>query len=732
MPAAENEKIIKTFCSLCGPSMGCGIECTVKDGKLVKIAGMQECPINRGKLCAKAFASAEWLYSPERLKYPMKRTGKKGEGKFRRITWDEAVAAIAEKLIEQKERYGPESLAVLSPQRRSYSDYIYRFLIAHGSPNYGHSGICAIQRAFGFAYTLGTPWPVAEFEKSDLIIIWGANPAFAGTPRGTIKQIMDARDRGATVITIKPALQPDAAQSDYWIPIRPGTDLALALAMLNVIISGQLYDKEFVASWCHGFEELREHVRQYTPEWASPVTGIPAERIREISRLYATAGAASILVGNAFDQTANSNNAMRAVASLIAITGNFDRPGGNVVPVPPVAPALKPVHMRERYTQEWVDKLVGPEIAPCFQPFIEGTSSAYYRCIDSVLTGKPYPVRTIIAPGTQPSVITRGTRRIIEALEKLDFFVVVDVMENASMPWADIVVPVASMYECGHPFEFSGSWLMARNKVVEPLGDYKSDYEFWLDLGVAAGYGDLFWNGDIEACMNYQLENFGISIDELRRHPEGIQFKPAEMKYEKYESIFSTPSPRLSHAPYLPQRKVALYNTTFEENGFNPLPEWIAPPEGPERSPGLLARYPLIFFDTHTSDAYNHGWLRNVPSLRELAPDPWIYIHPETARSRSIEENDWVIVESPHGWIKARAILFPGIAPDVVMGLHGWWQGCDELKLPGYGLLDGGANTNLLFTVDPDKAFDPVVTAMTKQTLVEVRRMTGSPAREES
>ena len=203
---SNREKQVKTFCSLCGPSMGCGINCTVKDGRLVRVEGMPESPVNRGKLCAKAFASAEWLYSPQRLKYPMKRVGKKGEGKFERITWDEAVGTIADKLLEQKQQYGPESLAILSPQRRSYSEYLYRFLMAHGSPNYGHSGICAIQRAFGFAYTLGSPFLMLDYAHTDLIIIWGANPAFAGTPKGTINSILDARDRGAQ--SMQPERQP--------------------------------------------------------------------------------------------------------------------------------------------------------------------------------------------------------------------------------------------------------------------------------------------------------------------------------------------------------------------------------------------------------------------------------------------------------------------------------------------------------------------------------------------
>jgi anaerobic selenocysteine-containing dehydrogenase len=194
------------------------------------------------------------------------------------------------------------------------------------------------------------------------------------------------------------------------------------------------------------------------------------------------------------------------------------------------------------------------------------------------------------------------------------------------------------------------------------------------------------------------------------------------MVYEKYETIFSSKSPRLSEAPFLPQGKVAIYNTTFEAAGYNPLPEWREPPESPTGTPELLNKFPLTLSDFHTSKVYNASWLRNVPYLREVLPYPTLQIHPDTAVERGIEDGDWVIVESPHGTMKLKAELIPGIRPDTVMALHGWWQGCDELGLSGYPLLDGGANTNNMYSVDPQKAFDPLVTAMSSQTLVQVRK----------
>lgn len=721
----NGEKAIPTMCGMCGPSTGCGIYAIVKNGRFIGIEGMKESPLNQGRNCPKAHAAPQWVYSPQRLRTPLKRVGKKGEGKFEKITWNEALGIIAEKLKEQKKKYGPESLAILSPARRSYSDYLYRFLMAHGSPNYGHSGICAMQNTFSFAYTLGISQPLGpmpDYQKADLILIWGKQPIYSGASKGGTRSLVGAKERGARIITIKPTMEPDAALGDAWLPIRPGTDAALALAMLNVVIKENLYDAYFVSQWCYGFKSLQDHIKKYTPEWAEPITGLAAKDIENIAREYASTKRAAIDAGNGLEHAPAASDAVRSIAILMAITGHLDRPGCNIVPTGSTMPMPKTVHLRERYTQEWVDKLVAPEFPRPLQPFIEGTSSAYYRIFDSVLTRKPYPIQTVIAPGTQPTVSTRGSKRVIEALKKLDFFVVIDVAETAEMDYADIVIPVATPYETDHPFEFTPNWIMARNKVIEPLGDFKSMYEFFIDLGVKMGYGKDFWNGSMEACMNEQLEPLGMTIDELRKHPTGVTFPMNPMVYEKYETIFSKKSPRLSGAPFLPQGKIAIYNTTFEEAGYSPLPQWRELPEGPTATPKLLENYPLLFSDYHTSKVYNASWLRNVPLLREVLPYPTLHINPETAEVRGIADGDWVIIESPHGFLKMKAEFFPGIRPDTVMALHGWWQGCEELGLEDYAILDGGANTNNLYSVDPEKAYDSLVTAMSSQTLVQVRK----------
>jgi anaerobic selenocysteine-containing dehydrogenase len=720
--AKAGEMAVPTLCAMCGPAANCGVYAFTKNGRFTKVAGMKESPVNAGAVCPKGQAAPQWVYSSDRLKYPLKRVGKKGEGKFQQITWDEAIGIIADTLKQQKKKYGPESLGMLSPARRTYSEYLYRFLIAHGSPNYGHSGICAMQMGFTFHYTVGD-WPRAvDYANSDLVLVWGKQPVYSGPAQDGVRAYVNAKARGAKLIAIKPSVEPDVGLADEWVPIRPGTDAALALAMLHVVVNENLIDKAFVEQWCYGYDQLKDHVQKYSPLWAEKITGVPSNRIAEIARLFATTKRAGIDLGNGVEHVPSSNDAIRAVAILISITGHLNRPGGNVFGAASKMPRPKSVHLRERYTQEWVDKLVYPEFPKPFQPFVEGTSSAYYGMLESVLTENPYPMRAIIAPGTQALASTRGSKRVVEALKKLEFYVVVDVARTADMPYADIVVPVATPYEMDHPFEVRGNWIMARNRVIQPLGDYKSIFEFLCDLGVKMGYGADFWGGSMVASMNDQLKPLGMTIDELRKHPTGIKYEMIPRKYENYETVFKRKSPRVSGAPFLPQGKVAIYNTSFKEAGYNPLPEWKEPPESITGTPELTKKYPLILSDYHTSSVYTASWQRNVPYLREILPYPTVHIHPDTASERGIKNGDWVRIESPHGWIKVKAELYPGIRPDTVMVLHGWWQGCKELGFEDFPLLDGGANVNIMYSVDREKAFDPVVTAMSSQTLVQVSK----------
>lgn len=710
-----------TWCGMCGPAFNCGIYAFAKDGVFTRVAGMKEAPQNKGALCCKSYTAPQWVYSPDRIQYPMRRVGKKGEGKFERITWKEAIRTISDKMKEQKDKYGPESLAILSPARRDYSEYLYRFLMLHGSPNYGHSGICATQLMFCMNYTLaGRPGP--DYKNADLVLVWGKQPVFSGPPLNA-NSLINAHTRGAKIYAIKPSVEVDGNFVTEWVPVRPGTDAALVLAMLHVVTKEGLIDKAFVEEWCYGYAELVEHVKQYSPEWAEKVCGVSAEQIIRMTRAYATTPKASIDYGNGLEHASSASDAIRGIAILIAITGHLERTGCNCIRSPKTdMPAMGSVHLKSRYTQEWVDKLVGPEFPKAFQPFLEGTSSAYSRLLEDVLTDTP-TIRCIISPGTQPLVSTRNTKRNIEALSKLDFFVVANTHRTSDMPWADVVIPCATPYEIDHPFGVRGPLLMARNQIIEPLGESKSMQQFLADLAGGMGYGADFWNGDMEACQNELLKQAGMTIADLRKQPFGILYKPqGDVPRENYGDLFKARSPRLSKEPWLPQGKVAIYNTSFKEAGFDPLPAWREPPESPTATPELARKYPLILSDYHTSINYSAGWQREVPYLREIERRPTLHIHPETAKARGISHGDEVMVEGKMGHIRAMAEYYPGIRQDTLMILHGWWQGCKELGLEDMSLTDGGANVNMMYE-NQATAYDPLVTAMSSQALVEVRKV---------
>lgn len=715
----NGEQVVPTYCAMCGPTAGCGLYAFVRDGRLLRVGGMAEALRNHGGVCPKGLASPQWLYAPERLKTPLLRTGERGEGKFVPISWDEAIAVIADRLKEQKERYGPQSLAILSPARRNYSEMISRFLTVHGSPNYGHSGICAMQRAFAFCHTIGGV-PSCDYDNADLIVYWGRQPVFSGPPTEGAASLVGARKRKAKIVAVKPSMEPDAGMADLWLALRPGTDAALALSMLHVIFAEEWYDKEFVERWCYGVDAFCEHIRAYTPQWGEAVTGVAAEQICEAARLYAGTDKAVIDVGNGVEHAASCSDAVRAIAILIAVTGHLDRLGCNRMGKRGVGP--KPITLPDRYTPAMAEQLVGPEFPREFQPFLEGFTSAYYRIFESVLTEKPYPIRTIIAPGTQPLLSTRNTRRVLEALKKVDFFVTIDVTKPAEYPYADLVLPTTTPYEADHPFEHWGNRLMARTKVVEPLGDYKSIFAFFLDLGVAMGYGADFWNGSVEAFENERLEPFQLTIDQLRVHKNGLVLptQKKEQGYQDYEHIFAARSFDSERTLFLPQGKVPLYHTRFAQAGFAPMPQWREPAWMQQKE--QRKRYPLLLSDYHTSKFYSASWLKNVPSLRELEPDPTVHIHPKTAEERGIADGDWVRITSPQGWLRVKAVLYPGIRPDTVMVPHGWAQGCQALNIADLPLLDGGANVNYLYTTQEDYDFDPLVTAMSSQVMVEVAK----------
>jgi thiosulfate reductase / polysulfide reductase chain A len=736
------EKIIPTFCHGCGAAKPrCAILCHVVDGKFVRVEGNPEAYNNWGEgctsLCAKGNTGPQFMYAPNRLQYPMKRVGAKGEGKFQRITWDEALDTITAKLKENKAKYGAESYGVLSPEFWPVLDTLgRRFLNVYGSPNYLHSAICATPRMAACRTTIGfSSVAPDDWTNPKLIVNWGANTENSGVNMGIPYAILNSLQNGAQMIDIRPMLDPLGSKADYWLPVRPGTDGALALALLNIIINEKLYDREFVEKWCYGFDKLEACVQPNTPEWAENKTGIPAEKIRLAARLIGNIKPCFIKIGNGVgDQTNDGTSTVSSICLISAITGNLDVPGGQLGGLPQVGPSLiklNPISkLDEKAPPDLVDKLVAPEAPKWYQKMglmPHGPTSAYYKALMSILTGRPYPLRTLNASCTNPLSATRNPKKVAEALRKLDFMFVVDTHRAPHVAFADIVLPACTSYE--HSDQIftrnvkEGTWIGIYNKVVEPLGESRSDWQIYLDLAVKMGYSEFFWNGDMDACLREQLAPSGITLEELRDSPQGIFIKRTqtapEQQYRRYTQLFKD----------LPHGKVQCYNEFLGgkdscdgTSKLNFLPVYQGPPEGIAETPDLVKEFPFVLSDVHAHRFSQHSYMHDVPYLREQQPYPWLKINPTAAKKYGIVDGDWVRVESPHGWSKFKAEYFEGISPEVLMTKRGWWQSCDELGLSGYGEFDGGSEVNNLYNADVG-LFDKFHSQMSKQTLVKISKI---------
>jgi len=671
-------RIVKSVCQMCGITYGaCGIDVHVRDGKIVRIEGTKGHPVNNGRLCAKGLAAIQMEYDPNRLLYPMKRVGERGEGKWQRISWDEAMDTIVTRLKGIIETDGARAIGWLKGQGPGWEgnlDYCRRFVNAIGTPNLFATGnICETPRILGDIYTYGTKTS-PDYENTRCMVLWGYNPINASLPNIAVR-VMKAKQRGAKLVVIDPRFSRTAAKADIFIRPRPGTDGALALAMLNVIIEENLYDKEFVDKWTDGFDKLSELAKQYPPQKVAEITWVPADTIREVARIYATTKPAIIHEQNGLDQQPNVVQTCRALSILRTITGNLDMPGGEVwnPEAPPFFSRMAPIAMRG--TEETVRKAFEESVSkhPLFyQSFAYISPKAL---LDAIITGEPYPIRAIIAQGMNPVITTPNTTRVRQALKKVDFLVVFNTVMNATTELADIALPAATFLERTllHRL-FKGAakprvdmaYYQLSLQAVKPSGEAKSDYDFISELTRRMGYEEAFPWKSVEEAIDYELKPTGITYKELEDYPEDIikyRYTPKEL-YRKYEKFLAL--------PMLPAHKVALYCHPFEAAGYDPLPTYIEPAESPVSSPDLLKEYPLVGMASLKPILYTHSQFHGLPWLKEIMPDPWIEMHPQKAKELGIEDGDMVTVESLRGSLEIKCQLINTLDPRVVAITHGW------------------------------------------------------------
>ncbi|OPY74247.1 MAG: Acetylene hydratase [Syntrophorhabdus sp. PtaU1.Bin058] len=682
----EDKIEMRTICGLC--HTGCGMLVTIENGKIAAIRGDKEHPANQGALCPKGVASIDLIYSKDRLLKPMRKT----KGGFKEISWQEALDFAADRLGNLREKSGPGALIRFAGAPVSYDgrDSFMQLMASFGSPNFaGVAHLCHVPRITAMKSVFGSP-PEPDYAGTKMIIFWGTNPmgstrygnyAVEGELGNFRSMIQTARAKGIKVITIDPVKSETGELSDMWVPIEPGTDLALALAMIHVLIEEDLYDSEFVKNWTVGFNELQEHVKRYTPEWAEGITHIPADTIRQIAREYGSTRPAVLRDGNGFDMQTNGAQTMRAVMFLIALTGNYDRPGGNVL-FPWARQSFLPDFRKIKFSE----KRIGEDRFPLF-PEIAGPT-----LLDEILAEKRR--YGLIVTHSNPALIMANTEKIKKAFSKLEFMMVLDMFPTATAQMADLILPSPSLFESYGYRAYSsrqGGFISLKPKLIEPLGDSrhfaKIEYEIASRLGMA---GDYAFSND-EEWVNYMLKPTGLTVNDFDGKPVVYATGPAD--YYKYlKDEFGTPS-----------KKVEFYSDTYAKHGQEPLPSYKEPLALTDWDPQARAQYPLKG-TTRKQYEYVHTKFRNLDYLKKLYPGPLVMVHPDDASACRIQEGDMVRVQSPHGSVVMKAKVSDHTKPGLVVADFGWGNPWDASQTNANSLARGdvwdpisGGTPNRLF-----------------------------------
>ncbi|MDQ2139079.1 molybdopterin-dependent oxidoreductase [Alcaligenaceae bacterium B3P038] len=792
---------IRGYCTLCRSR--CGTINVVDGDALIRVVPDPDHPTGQA-MCMKGRAAPELVHSPHRVLHPMRRTRPKGDADpgWERISWDTALTEIAAKLDTVRRENGPEAVAfgVTTPSGTPLSDsidWIERFVRAFGSPNISYATeICNWHKDFAHAFTFGCGMPTADYAHADLIILWGHNPA--NTWLAQAHAIGVGRAAGAKMLVIDPQRTALAAQADTWLPVRPGTDAALALGLAHLLIDSRRYDDAFVREWTnapllvrddtglllraqdclatanappaphamigaktntntqhgdadstagenaggntafvawhtararpscydtrhdgalqgtadfalHGafevpltdggsvicrpaFDLLATQCAAYPPARVAALTGVAEAQLHAAAALLADSRKIAYHAWTGIGQHANATQNERAIAVLYALTGSFDRTGGNRVYTRQPAPAMNGLDLISPTQRAKAIGLADRPLGPPAMGWI--TARDMYR---AMLDGVPYPVRAMFAFGTNPLASQADTAQAQAALQQLEFHVHCDLFMTPSASYADIFLPVNTPWE--HEglrlgFEISEraeAQIQLRTRMVSPRGESRSDNDIVFDLAKRLGFGHLFFDGDLDRAWNHQLAPLGLTVEALRAAPAGVQrpLTHRDRKYAEEETIggvrgFATDT-----------RRVELYSEKLHRHGYFALPTYTPAPDAPSDD-----RFPLLL-TTAKNGYYCHSQHRALASLRRRAPLPQAGISPALAARRSIAAGDWLRIRSRHGEARFVARVDPDLGDDIVVGEFGWWQACPELGRPSFPIRGAGSsNYNSLISAE--------------------------------
>lgn len=652
---SEN-KVCQTLCRMCDDH--CGINVYVEDGKVTKIDGNKDHPWNRGRVCIKGSRGVDLQYAPDRIKKPLKKT----ENGWEEIELEVALDEIAGKIKEIQKEHGDSAMSIWKGEAIGFAqqeENARRFIHAIGSPNYfSNDSACFAGRWIGYSLVYGRWGAQPDFENSKCIVIWGANPPCAH-PNMT-QQINRARENGTKLIVIDARLSEIARQSDIFAKVKPGTDGALAWGIMRELINNDWINKEFVEKFTLGFDKVKEYAQSFDKERVEKETGIDGSIIIEIAKAMYEGGKATVnYVGNGLEHHVNGINNIRAVAYFDGLLGSVDAKGGNFQPE---GPGTKELTIYE----EKPLKDLGPIGADKFPVLYDYRQECHtMMAMDTILSGKPYPLKGMIITGANPALTNPNSDKVIAAMKALDLLVVRELYMSETAELADYILPAATYLERSELHTHGGFQVIGlTDRILEPEEGIQDEYQFYHDLAHRLGAGEWFpWENE-DKLNEWLVEDADMTLDDIKAHPEGFKYKP--LHYEKHiEKLAKGEKPFNTRSGKLEFTSEYLKNLGYEE-----IAEYIAPAYLTEEGKS----HPFVMVTGARKVVYYHGRNRNFPRLKSALPNPEMEMHPEDAKKLGVKAGDMVRVSSIVGSIEipVRIMDESEISTQVVQITHGW------------------------------------------------------------
>jgi len=675
-PVAERQ--VPSFCEVC--FWNCGLVAHVRKNRIMHLTGHPDHPGAKGKLCGRGNSGAGFVTDPDRLKYPMVRVGKRGEGKFERVGWKTAYRTIAEGFARIKERYGPQGLALFYHGKGG--PILRTMMVAYGSPNYAAPAYaqCKGPRDVGykltFGETLSSPEPL-DLEQSRCVVLFGSHLG-ENAHNSQVQELVQARARGARLVVLDPRMSTVASKADVWLPVRPGSDTAVLLAWIHLLIKSGRYHRAFVENQCTGLEELARHVEPFTPAWAAGQAGVDAAQIeRALELMVAAMPAVVVHPGRhvAWYGEVDTQRA-RAQAILTALLGAWWAPGGIYRPSRP--------KLADFPTPDLPDLPPDVDRAAGRFPFAKEVTTNGIR--EATRTGKPYPIKGWLVHATNLVQSMPNVHETLEAIEQLDMLVVSDIQPSEITRYADVLLPEDTYLERYDDLSAGVGkrpYVCLRQPAVQSPHDTRPAWRIAKELGKELGVGDFFAFETFEEYLTERLKGSGTTLEELKR--KGIHFQePSEPPYLDPVTPFHW---------HTPSGKVELYSKQLAEKGFDPLPRHAPLPDPPRGMMRLLyGRSPLHTF----------GRTQNNPILFDLDPGNCLWINPRCAAALGIKNGAPVMVENSHGDRTGPmpAKLTERMQEKTVYMIHGFGHRSKQMRL---ACCSGGSDTDVIdnYAVDP-------------------------------